>query len=710
MQRPLLIPPWSRFPFVRLTMAWMGGLLMAHCWAAPLWMVGSLLGGLLLIYTWLIVRVRPATFHRWRSWLGGVGLLSVLLSGYLRLSLHEPSRDGHHLMHWASAVEAYEAIALEDLHSKTASSYVTVAVRRARVQGTWRKVRGKVRLSFHKAAARQVRYGDVLLVRGAPQAVPPPQNPYTFDYQRWLRQAQVYHHHFLHQQQVALIASRPPNPLRALSFRLLRYCQSQLSQHLTQGEVRAVVLALVLGQRDTLEETVREAYASVGAMHVLAVSGLHVGMLYWCLSLLFSLLGLTQSAPKGSLALSLAWLWLYALVTGLSPSVLRATLMFTLVALAQSLGRQSNIYNTLASSAFLLLLGAPRLIFDVGFQLSYLAVLGIVYLQPRMYAWLALRNLVLDRLWFLTTVSLAAQVATLPLSLHYFHLFPTYFILANWVVVPAALVILCLGLGVLMTSFWPGLSAVLAWLLEQVVKGVHLIIFGLKQLPGSLFGSIAVSAPMVVLLYGLLLTLLLFLHRRKLSYLVGTSVLALLLAVRSIHQQLCQQAQRQVIFYSVAPHQAMAFVKGRQATVCVDEGLLADPQKYAYHLQPSQMALGIMSTACCTAEALAQQPRFPWQSWQGLFIAVWQGQRVVWVHQKMGHLPHLAQKIPIDFLVVDNNAVTTLRPWLDQFEVGQLVIGAANSRAVAKKLQEEALAYQLRCHSLLHQGALTVAW
>ncbi|MEL7064128.1 MAG: hypothetical protein AAFP00_10355, partial [Bacteroidota bacterium] len=123
MQRPLLISPWSRFPFVRLTMAWMGGLLMAHYWAAPLWIVGSLLGGLLLVYTWLIVWVRPATFHRWRSWLGGVGLLSVLLAGYLRLSLHEPSRDGHHLMHWASAVEAYEAIALEDLHSKTASSY-----------------------------------------------------------------------------------------------------------------------------------------------------------------------------------------------------------------------------------------------------------------------------------------------------------------------------------------------------------------------------------------------------------------------------------------------------------------------------------------------------------------------------------------------------------------------------------------------------------
>lgn len=701
---------WSRFPFARITLALVGGILAARYCEGLGWLAGVVLGCLLLTYILVVRLAPPAAFRAWRPFLGLLALGSIFLLGYLRFWKSEVYRAPDHLMQLTEAIEAYEATALEDMHEQTKRSSVVVAVRWVRVQGTWQQVQGKVHLSFPLLTAPQVRYGDVLLVCGAPQVVSAARNPHAFDYAAFLGLSHVYHQHFVAGDEIALLGYRPPNLIKAWSFQVLRYCQCLLSQHIHAPGARAVVLALVLGQKDALTPAVRAAYAGTGTMHVLAVSGLHVGILYWFISLLLGLLPPLSYARWISPIISLGVLWFYAFVTGLSPSVLRATLMFTLVALAPMLGRQSNIYNTLAASAFLLLFWNPSWLFAVGFQLSYLAVLGIVYLQPRIYAWWSFHSWALDKLWLLASVSLAAQLATTPVSLYYFHQFPSYFLLANWVVVPAALLILCLGLGVLMTSFWPGLSVLVAWVLEHLVRGVNTFVIGIQALPYSVIDNLALSTVAVLLLYSLLILWLLFWHTRRLRYGVAASVLILLLSLRAIQTCLIQQAQCQVIFYSIDCHQVVAFMQGRQSTLCVDARFKDVPHKHCYHVQPSHTALGITSLVSYTLEEAAQQPDFPLQTWQGLKVAVWYGKQFIFLDRDSLPLPHFASKVPTDFLVIENNVVTALQPLLDRFDFDILVIGASNARAVAQQLQGAATQRGLYSHSLLQQGALSVSW
>jgi competence protein ComEC len=702
--------PWSRFPFVRITLALVGGILAARYWTGPVWLAGGLLGLLLFTYVLVIVGTPLTTYVFWSPWLGLLGLGGIFLLGYWHWLTHEVRHDPKHLTHWSASIEAYEAIALEDAHTKIARSSVVVAVRRARVQGQWKQVQGKVWMSLPKSTSFQVRYGDVLLIRGPPREVPVARNPHEFDYAAFLGLSQVYHQHFAARNEVVVVAHQPPNPVKVLSFQVLRYCQALFTQHIHHPKARAVVLALVLGQKDALTSEVSTSYARTGTMHVLAVSGLHVGILYWFLSLFWRLLKFIWNVRWFSPVVSLVVLWFYAFVTGLSPSVLRATTMFTLMAVAPMLGKQPSIYNTLAASAFLLLLWNPMFIFSVGFQLSYLAVLGIVYLQPRIYRLLVLNHWILGKLWLLASVSIGAQVATAPLSVYYFNQFPTYFVIANWVVVPAALVILCLGLLVLMTSFWAGLSVLLAWLLETVVLGVNTFTERVQRLPCSLVEPIDFSAPVALLLYGLLVLCLAFLHTKRMQYLTAMCLLAMLLSLHTIQVYLSQQTQCKVIFYSIDHHQVISFVKGRHSTLCVDHRFEVDSPRYAYHVQPSQTALGISSSDTYLLEEVVQQQEFPMQVWHGLKVAVWKGKKFIFINKNSNRLPHLAEKIDADFLVVEENSVTTLQPLLDRFNFSTLVIGASNQRSLAQQLQEEAIKCGLHSHSLLQQGAFSVSW
>ena len=702
--------PWSKFPFVRITLALVGGILAARYLEGPVWIAGSLLGLLMLIYILVMVVTPVTTFCAWSPWVGLLGLGGIFLLGYMNWLTHEVRHNPEHLTHWSASIEAYEAMALEDAHEKGLRSSVVVAVCRARVQGQWKQVQGKVWMSLPKSTSFQVRYGDVLLIQGQPRAVPVARNPHEFDYAAFLGLSQVYHQHFAARNEVVVVAHQPPNPVKVLSFQVLRYCQSLLTQRIHHPEARAVVLALVLGQKDTLTPEVSASYARTGTMHVLAVSGLHVGMLYGCLRLILGLLKLVWNIRWLSTVVSSVALWFYAFVTGLSPSVLRATTMFTLMSMAPMLGRQTSIYNTLAASAFLLLFWNPIWLFVVSFQLSYLAVLGIVYLQPRIYRSLTFDNWVLDKLWLFSSVSLGAQVATAPLSVHYFNQFPIYFVIANWVVVPAALVILCMGLAVLAANFWADLSVLIAWLLEKVVLGVNTFVEGIKRLPYSFVEPIYLSASEALLCYGLLVLCLIFLHTKRIKYLMAMSLLAILISLHTIRVYLSQQAQCKVIFYSIDHHQVVAFVKGRHSTLCFDSSFEVNSPKYAYHVQPSQTALGITSSDTYMLESAVQQQKFPIRDWHGLKVAVWQGKKFIFIDKNSEDLPHLAEKVPTDFLVVEENAVITLQPLLDRLDVGTLVIGASNQRSLAQKLQKEAMQHGLHNHSLLQQGAFTVSW
>jgi competence protein ComEC len=602
------------------------------------------------------------------------------------------------------------AFALEESSSQDGRMAVTVAVQQVYAQGGWQRVTGKVRLHIKDTAMGTIQYGTVYLILGSPQLVSAPLNPHTFNYQSFLKQEKVYY-----QQRIPAVALHPiwyhpPSQLQVLLHQLRQFCQASLAKYIQEPYAKGIVLALVLGAKDEVDELLRGAYAGAGTMHVLAVSGLHVGILYGLLS--FLVYGRKRSQPKGWIRTLLICLglWVYAGVTGLTPSVLRATWMLSLVALAKLTGKKGNIYNVLATSAIVLLLWNPLLIESVSFQLSYLAVWGIVYLQPRIYHWFKFKNFILRHLWMWTSVSLAAQIATTPISLYYFHQFPVYFIIANWVVVPAAFLIFSLGIAVLLTSSWEMLNVGMSWLLEQMTMLVNQFVVEINQLPYSVIGDIYIDKWYVVLWYGVLGSILIFCHAKTFRSLVWTSIVVLTLAITHIKTALQQRSQQGIVFYSVYPHEAMAFIHGTHSWLLVDEVLRRDTKKFNNQIKPNLLARGIDHYTNYTLEESIRLSHLPWQEYQGIKIGYWGQKRFILIDQPNVHWPLCDTKIFADFLIIAHNSIKSLQPLVTQFEYNTLVIGSSNSKRLTTQLQLEAQQLHLPIHVLSEQGALQVDW
>lgn len=282
-----------------------------------------------------------------------------------------------------------------------------------------------------------------------------------------------------------------------------------------QGEELAIACALTLGDKSHLDKELKESYAATGASHVLAVSGLHVGIIYLVIITLLNTLLRGNKLKQTRIILALSALWAYAFIAGLSPSVVRASVMFSLVSFGEMLGRKALTINTVFASAFIMLLYEPRYLVDVGFQLSYTAVLSILLFHEKIYKSLQCKFFLLDKAWSLTSVSIAAQLGTLPIMLYHFHRFSNCFWLSGLIVIPVA-TLLIYGCALLLISTpFPIISATVGKLLSLLIEGMNTAIRWIEKIPLSNVESISFNGADVVLLYALLASLLAVVQTRS---------------------------------------------------------------------------------------------------------------------------------------------------------------------------------------------------
>ena len=464
---------WARFPFVRYTPALIVGIVaylyLGEGWPA-LWPLAAGLVGLATGAVVLAARQRrPAPVDA----AGALALLAVAGLGAALTQGSIETRRADHLTRFGVDIEAYEAVVDGATVVRAATYATTLRVRAVRLGGRWRRATGGVRVSLPRVAGVAApAYGQVWLIKGRPDLSKPPLNPGEFDYRRYLEYRQVYQQQYVHEDQYRVLGLDPPNVLIAISMRVADQLDAVFRHYIKAPREYAIAAALVLGRQDDVDADTKHAYTNTGTTHIMAVSGLQVGLLFGAVTwLLRRGFGRLRGFRLWAAVLGLGVIWSYAFLTGLSASVLRAAVMFSFLTVGQAFGRQSIIYNTLGAAAFFLLIYNPFLVTDVGFQLSFLAVLSIVYLQPRIVKWWdveayfyarrrpwqprAVRALwrgtgwFLDKVWQATALSLAAQVATFGLGLFYFHQFPFSFLLSNLVAVPISSAAVYVGLGLL---------------------------------------------------------------------------------------------------------------------------------------------------------------------------------------------------------------------------------------------------------------------
>jgi competence protein ComEC len=618
---------------VRVTIFYIAGIAAAILWPmhVPVWL--------------LILPVIAYMCLRW----GFIGLLCVSLFGYARVGYHIDATSFRNVDH----------------HVVTLTRYAEER------ENSWRIEAGTVLLYFSKKDFKEpFRYGDVLLLRGSPSPVKPPSNPGEFDLQRHLYFRNIHYQQYITAGNAVLLARNQGNPLIASAINVRLWADKQLKKYVHGERERATASALVLGVADGLDSDLLQAYASTGAMHVLAVSGLHVSIIYWIILLLGKPIEKLK-AGKAILAVSsVILLWIYAFVTGWSPSVLRAVMMFTFVALARPWKQSTNIYNTMAASAFCLLLYDPFFVMSVGFQLSYIAVFGIVFLHPHLYALWEPKRRIWDETWKVTSVSIAAQIATVPISLYYFHQFPNYFLIANLLVIPASFVVLVAGLAVLPFAIIPFLAKAVGFVLQWTIYIMNNIVMIIGSLPFSQVRNIYIDGSQALLLAGITIGLIFCLIFKQVRWLWISLLCTIAFSTIDWIHLTDVVRKNHITVYNT---------RGKTTVDLVNNGdLICYGEFDPFHMTTNRVQLGVRSVRATTDS-----------------LIIWNGVRILLGCKK------IPTNIPVDFLIISNNAVDSI----PRIKCRKVVIDSSNSFYLAEKLLRAPAPPGVEVYSVAHSGA-----
>lgn len=624
--------------------------------------------------------------------IGILGLVCVGWAGYVHLLSYKESERDDHLLNYQGDIEFYLATISKPPEEKENSLKYEILVKKLFNGQEWEEVNAKMLLYVRKEEGSKIyNYGDEVLVQGRPSLLTPPQNPHEFDFQRFLSFKNIYHQQFVKPDQVQLVHETETKDLKYYSYKARTWTAERIKHYLPEKRDQAIALALTLGVTDGIDNDLQSAYAASGAMHVLAVSGLHVGIIYALVLLIFRPVRDLAWSRWLIAVVSIVVLWSFAFITGLSPSVLRAVTMFTFIAIAKPIGRGTSIYNTLAGSAFLLLLYNPYLIMSVGFQLSYLAVLGIVTLHRPLYLLWEPQHKFLDWVWNISCVSIAAQMATFLLGLLYFHQFPIYFLISNLFVIPGAILILITSIILVAVSFIPVLASGVSFILHWMIKLLNLSVFTTENLPFSLIDNVYLTTFQCWVLLASLFFFVLLLKQKQFSYLLISAVWVCLFSLLQWLHFKDDIDHERLVVYNVSRHSGIEFIRNGKSQFYGDSTLLEDQEGIHFHIQPNRLFCGVDQSKVTNAILDGGVPL-----------------KIVEVgNKRIGLLTHSVQAWPpgldINYLVVANNALNSLAEIKEMVNFEKVILDSSNSRWLCEKLKSED--ENVKIYSVAHEGA-----
>ena len=414
----------------------------------------------------------------------------------------------------------------------------------------------------------RIKTGDVLLAHLRLQKPTKAMNPGDFDYRNYLAVHGTYYTAFLDISE----SKKLPESKKFDIIILLREVRAHLIQKLPDygitGSNLGIFAALTLGYTGYIDTDTRNDFVASGAMHVLSVSGLHVAIVYLVFSFMLGLTNKSRRYVRVRALIVIVLLWGYALLTGLPPCVLRSTLMFCFVVGAKVFKKQSNIYNSVAASAFILLIIDPLAVYDIGFQLSYLALLSIIYFHPKIFALLSFKSKIAQKVWELTAVSIAAQIATTPISIAIFGQFPIYFWVSNIFVIYISTILLYVAAPFAVVAYVsPFLGKLMGVGVSYLLDALRFTTDFVEQLPSSVVTGLHMSAIQAALLIlAVIMTGFYLETRKKLSVAIVLVCISVVIFVDSV-SVINHKEQQLVAVFTVRKGKAVAFINGRSATV-----------------------------------------------------------------------------------------------------------------------------------------------
>jgi competence protein ComEC len=690
------LPAWKKAPFIRFLLPLIIGIILQCHLQLP---VGLAWAVLVLSILLSILSFLFSYFSRYKfGFINGIGITIVFLATGSLLAWYKDIRHksawyGNYYKQGDVAVVVLKEPPVEKTNSYKALATI-VAIQK---DNEFFLTKGDLIIYFTKDSTlgRILDYGSQIIFSQTLQEIKNAGNPGGFDYKRYSLFQDITHQVYLKQDDFIVLKKRKQTLSGKMLFTIRKKVLSVLRNDIHGEKVQGLAEALLIGYKDDLDKNLVQSYSNTGVVHVIAISGLHLGLIYWLLVQLFRPLRKIKHYKWFVPAIIISGLWLFSLVAGGQPSVLRSAVMFTCIVLAENFSRKTSIYNTLALSAFVLLCINPYWLWDVGFQLSYAAVLSIVIFMKPIYNWFYIKNKALDFIWKLNAVSLAAQLLTTPFSIYHFHQFPNFFLLTNFIAVPLSSVILLGEIFLCAVSFIPFLAAFTGKALSWLIWLMNSYIEKIASLPYSLWDgmqvSIVQSALLIIVVTGFGFWLL---DKQKAGVWFGIIALLLFTTLRSLSFYRSNQQQK-LIVYNVPKYQAIDIIEGRNYFFIGNSELLTNEFVRNFHIKPSRILHRV--------EPAIQLTNF---SSQENFLQY--GRKRILRIDRDVVFDTISKKISIDLLLISKNPKLYIPKLCRTFIIRQVVFDGSTSSWKLKYWTNDCDSLHIPYHNVNEKGAFVM--
>lgn len=584
-----MIPVWKNIPFLRYFIPFAAGIICSWYFSSG-WETAAVLFILtipFIIFFSISNQQRKFVY----SWMPGISIticcfaFGVLLV-WLKLINHHPQWIGLKY----KPGDVVQIRLLEPLSEKQKTYKALAEFISVEHAGKTNKAEGNLILYFHKdSIPPALHYGNIIAINKPLQEIKNAGNPGGFDYKRYALFNGITHQLFLKQNEYVLLKEIKQNFFWSKMYKVRDYVLQTLRKNIRGDQETSVAEALLIGYRDDLDRDLVQAYSNTGVVHIIAISGLHLGLIYWLLLILLKPLDKIKRIKWLKPVLAVVFLWIFSLLTGAGASVLRSAVMFSFIAGGEVIGRKGNIFNSLAASAFALLCYNPFFLWDVGFQLSYAAVLSIVLFMKPIYNWFVFENKLLDKAWQLNAVTLSAQILTLPLAMYHFHQSPNLFFITNFIAVPLSSAILFGEILLMSISFIPFISNLTGFALTYLLKWMNQFIIWTDHFSFSVTDGIMHTPLQTISLYLFITASGVWLLQKKtkaVKWSLGFLCLFFMLQSFELYKS---KNQTKLVVYNLSKHQAIDMMIGSDYYFIGDSVLLQDGFLRNFHLKPSRI-------------------------------------------------------------------------------------------------------------------------
>lgn len=696
-----------RYPFIRLTIPLIVGIVLALLLPMPQWVGWSLLG--LSAVCFVVFKHIPKYNIALAT---GISVNVFLIAvGLLLASFNVEGEAKDTLAGYKGFVIGEVA---DDQKIKENNVSIEINVSAIRDGDEWLETSGRTLLYLEKdSASMLLRTGDRIVFSPELSGIENKGNPEEFDYRKYLAYNMIFSSDYLAGDDWRLVDDEAVGFRPKLSRLRMKLVGLLRDFGLSDDEL-GVMSAMTMGYSDILSDEIRHAYSSAGAMHILAVSGLHVGIIYGIIVFLLSFIK-NDKLNWLKVLITITLIWLYALFTGLSPSVSRASLMFSLMSLGKLQKNSPGSLNAVFASMFILLVINPYNLVNIGFQLSYSAVIGIIILQPRLYAIFEVKNKFLDWIWSLTTVSVAAQLATMPLCFYYFHQFSNYFLLTNYVMIPISTIAIWTCFIFFAVSWIPYISTAVAYCLSWLAKAMNYACLTIEGLPFSTVQDIYIDIPQMILLFAIIvLFVTFFFFTKRYRHLFAAVAMCVILAATNLWQSVEASSQKTLVVYNISKTTAINIIDGTDNIMFANLDSI-QPEKIEFTAKNNWLKKGLdrekyvnlssgkenLLSTITTIDNRKVFFKHKFIDYDGLKLYVLDDNFMPIDDESCG-------KVDVDYVVLADSPYVTLEEVAEHFNFKKIIIASSNSISRCEAWDAEKVALGYDVHDVRTDGAFIV--